>query len=163
MLGVLCIVIWRMSACRKALPRLGCWIRGSHSWRCPGLKETHLTGGTLELGGKWVSHPANIGDFSSPPPHHPFLLRSGWSQWVLRTDWISALKNKIPLFFPLQSYKSHLQNGAAFQSRKGDFLSGSISSLISDTFSQAASVPLSYRFHSQNKLLCPTTTHILRV
>lgn len=153
-----------MSACRKALPRLGCWIRGSHSWRCPGLKETHLTGGTLESGGKWVSHPANFGDFSSPPPHHPFLLRSGWSLgFAHRLNFCPQKIKFLFFFFFLQSYKSHLQNGAAFQSRKGDFLSGSVSSLISDTFSQAASVPLSYRFHSQNKLLCPTTTHILRV
>lgn len=99
--------------------------------------------------------------FSTSPPSLSSQVRM-ISGFCAQIEFLPS-KNKIPFFFFLQSYKSHLQNGAAFQSRKGDFLSGSVSSLISDTFSQAASVPLSYRFHSQNKLLCPTTTHILRV
>lgn len=131
-----------MSACRKALPRLGCWIRGSHSWRCPGLKETHLTGGTLESGGKWVSHPANFGDFSSPPPHHPFLLRSGWSLGFAHRLNFCPQKIKFLFFFSSKAINHICKTEQPFRAEK-------------ETSSQAAfpalSVTLSHRqlqFHS---------------
>lgn len=88
---MLYIVIWRMSICTKVFPDWDVGLRGINSWKCPGLKQTDLPGNMLELGGKWVSHPAGIGDFKSPPPHHPEPRTKGRPQQVLHTDWISAV------------------------------------------------------------------------
>lgn len=160
--GVLYIVIWRMSICTKVFPRLGCRTTRQQQLEMMGFKAD--TFNRKHAGVRWEtgSHPSSGGDCKSPPPHPPQPRRKGQPQQVSHTDWISAFQKTIPL---LSNYKLYLQNGAAFQTRKVDFLldSHAFFRLVSNTFSQAASLPVSHHVHLQNKLRWKTTTLILHV